>query len=163
MKISLLILFLPLTIIAQNKLPDFDGVVNFEEWNSSEKHLIEYEISLGNNIPSQEATEVYITYSSTDLYVGFIAYADMKTLRWSIRNRDEGYRDDFVMIGIDTYGDGRYMVSLGAEPTVILNQKTTADFLLIILRSTWNPSIYYQYKKSLLNLFSQYVVKRWIA
>jgi len=45
----------------------------------------------------------------------------MKTLRWSIRNRDEGYRDDFVMIGIDTYGDGRYMVSLGAEPTVILN------------------------------------------
>ena len=67
------------------------------------KHLIEYEISPGNNIPSQEATEVYITYSSTDLYVGFIAYADMKTLRSSIRNRDEGYRDDFVMIGIDTW------------------------------------------------------------
>ena len=39
----------------------------------------------------------------------------MSTLRSSIRNRDEGYQDDFVMIGIDTYGDGRYMVSLGAN------------------------------------------------
>ena len=39
----------------------------------------------------------------------------MSTLRSSIRNRDEGYQDDFVMIGIDTYGDGRYIVSLGAN------------------------------------------------
>jgi len=33
----------------------------------------------------------------------------MSTLRSSIRNRDEGYQDDIVMIGIDTYGDGCYM------------------------------------------------------
>ena len=105
----------PYLIIAQNKIPIFDGVVNSEEWNSSQKHIIEYEISPGNNTPSPVATEAYITYSPTDLYVGFIAYADMKTLRSSIRNRDEGFRDDFVMIGIDTYGDGRYMVSLGAN------------------------------------------------
>ena len=67
-------------------------------------------------MPSPHLTEVFITYSETDLYVGFIAYADMANLRSSVRNRDEGYRDDNVLIGIDTYGDGRYMVSLGANP-----------------------------------------------
>ena len=91
MRIIPLILLLPITIIAQNKIPIFDGVVNSEEWNSSQKHIIEYEISPGNNTPSPVATEAYITYSPTDLYVGFIAYADMKTLRSSIRNRDEGF------------------------------------------------------------------------
>ena len=67
-------------------------------------------------MPSPHLTEVFITYSETDLYIGFIAYADMANLRSSVRNRDEGYRDDNVLIGIDTYGDGRYMVSLGANP-----------------------------------------------
>ncbi len=67
-------------------------------------------------MPSPHLTEVFITYSETDLYVGFIAYADMANLCSSVRNRDEGYRDDNVLIGIDTYGDGRYMVSLGANP-----------------------------------------------
>lgn len=67
-------------------------------------------------MPSPHLTEVFITYSETDLYVGFIAYADMANLRSYVRNRDEGYRDDNILIGIDTYGDGRYMVSLGANP-----------------------------------------------
>lgn len=40
----------------------------------------------------------------------------MENLRSSIRNRDEGYQDDNVLIGIDTYGDGRFMVSAGANP-----------------------------------------------
>lgn len=115
MRIHPLFLLLPFLAFAQNTLPTFDGVVNPDEWSSAEKHAIEYEISPGNNTPSPVATEVYITYDVSDLYVGFIAYADMSTLRSSIRNRDEGYQDDFVMIGIDTYGDGRYMVSLGAN------------------------------------------------
>ena len=115
MRISPLFLLFPFLAFAQNTLPTFDGVVNPEEWSSAEKHTIEYEISPGNNTPSPVATEAYITYGVSDLYVGFIAYADMSTLRSSIRNRDEGYQDDFVMIGIDTYGDGRYMVSLGAN------------------------------------------------
>ena len=112
MRISPLFLLFSFLAFAQNTLPTFDGVVNPEEWSSAEKHTIEYEISPGNNSPSPVATEAYITYGVYDLYVGFIAYADMSTLRSSIRNRDEGYQDDFVMIGIDTYGDGRYMVSL---------------------------------------------------
>tara|TARA_B110000046_G_C12842600_1_gene334279 strand:- start:270 stop:767 length:498 start_codon:yes stop_codon:yes gene_type:complete len=110
MRISLLFLLFPFLTFAQNTLPTFDGVVNPEVWSSAEKHTIEYEISPGNYTHSPVATEAYITYGVSDLYVGFIAYADMSNLRSSIRNRD-----DFVMIGIDTYGDRRYMVSLGAN------------------------------------------------
>ena len=113
--LSLLLLF-PLFIQAQKVLPEFDGIVNPEEWEGAETFKINYEIDPGNNVPSPHLTEVFITYSETDLYVGFIAYADMTNLRSSVRNRDEGYRDDNVLIGIDTYGDGRYMVSLGANP-----------------------------------------------
>ena len=113
--LSLLLLF-PLFIQAQKVLPEFDGVVSPEEWDGAETFKIDYEIDPGNNVPSPHLTEVFITYSETDLYVGFIAYADMANLRSSVRNRDEGYRDDNVLIGIDTYGDGRYMVSLGANP-----------------------------------------------
>ncbi|MGB2342344.1 MAG: hypothetical protein ACPH57_06840 [Flavobacteriaceae bacterium] len=40
MRIIPLILLLLITIIAQNKIPIFDGIVNSEEWNSSQKHII---------------------------------------------------------------------------------------------------------------------------
>lgn len=113
--LSLLLLF-PLFIQAQKVLPEVDGIVSPEEWEGAETFKIDYEIDPGNNVPSPHLTKVFITYSETDLYVGFIAYADMANLRSSVRNRDEGYRDDNVLIGIDTYGDGRYMVSLGANP-----------------------------------------------
>lgn len=112
----LLVFLLPFLLIAQKTIPEFDGNVSHEEWKDAEEYEIKYEIDPGNNIPSPHLTKVYITYSKTDLYVGFIAYADMENLRSSVRNRDEGFRDDNVFIGIDTYGDGRYMISLGANP-----------------------------------------------
>ena len=111
-----LLLFISINLIAQNNPPNFDGIVSSEEWQEAETYEIKYEIDPGNNVPSPYLTKVFITYTETDLYVGFIAYADMKNLRSSVRNRDEGYLDDNVFIGLDTYGDGRYMVSLGANP-----------------------------------------------
>lgn len=103
-------------LYAQNNPPHFDGIVHAEEWQNSISFDINYEINPGNNIPSPYLTKAFISYTPTDLYVGFIAYADMENLRSSVRNRDEGFQDDNVFIGIDTYGDGRYMVGLGANP-----------------------------------------------
>ena len=115
--------FLPILItlttsilFAQNNLPRFDGIVQKEEWQNAQEFIIGYEIEPGDNSPAPQKTTVYITYSPTDLYVGFIAEANMQQLRSSIRNRDEGWQDDNVMIGFDAYGDGRYMIALGANP-----------------------------------------------
>ena len=110
------LLLLSLNLFSQQELPVFDGIVNQAEWENANFFEINYEISPGNNIPAPYPTEVFITYSETELYVGFIAYADMEKLRSSVRNRDEGFQDDNVFIGIDTYGDGRYMIGIGANP-----------------------------------------------
>lgn len=105
-----------LALFSQQQIPTFDGVITADEWENAQQFSIDYEINPGDNSPAPHKTEAYILYSSTDLYVGFVAYADMNNLRSSIRNRDEGFQDDNVQIGIDTYGDGRYMILLGANP-----------------------------------------------
>jgi hypothetical protein len=106
----------------------FDGRVDDSEWAESVRFDINYEIDPGNNVPGPFATQVFVNYSAEYLYVGFIATADMKDLRTSIRNRDEAWQDDFVMIGIDTYGDGRYMVNFGSNADGSpLDMKFTAE------------------------------------
>ena len=83
--IPLNLLFLSFFANSQNTPPNFDGIVTEEEWQNAERFDINYEISPGNNVPSPYLTQAFITYTETDLYVGFITYADMKTLRSSIR------------------------------------------------------------------------------
>ena len=112
----LFVLLFSATLFSQQQIPIFDGVVSPNEWKDAQQFSIDYEINPGDNSPAPHKTEVYVLYSATDMYVGFIAHADMSNLRSSIRNRDEGFQDDNVQIGIDTYGDGRYMILLGANP-----------------------------------------------
>lgn len=94
---------------------NFDGVVEPQEWENSQIYQIGYEIEPSINVPAPYTTDVYIKYDATHLYVGIVAGADMKKLRSSLRNRDEGYPDDHVIVGLDPYRDGRYMISLGAN------------------------------------------------
>ncbi|MGB2244924.1 MAG: hypothetical protein ACPH19_02200, partial [Flavobacteriaceae bacterium] len=101
---------------AQQEKIHFDGIVTAEEWTGTQSFTLDYEVNPGDNVAPPYTTQVYVSHSKTDLYVGFIAKADMENLRSSIRNRDEGFRDDHVLIGFDTYGDGRYMITLGANP-----------------------------------------------
>ena len=94
----------------------FDGVVDTEEWSESQRFEITFEFNPGDNVPSPYRTEAYVTYDEEYLLVGFVASADMKNLRSSIRNRDEAWVDDFVFFGVDTYSDGRYMINFGSNP-----------------------------------------------
>jgi hypothetical protein len=100
----------------QAQSPLIDGIVHLNEWSSAENFSIDYEVDPANNAPATFKTQVYVTNTQTDLLVGFIAMADMKNIRSSIRNRDELDMDEIVAIGIDTYGDGRSMIVLGANP-----------------------------------------------
>jgi hypothetical protein len=100
----------------QAKSPLIDGVVHLDEWSNAENFSIDYEVDPANNAPATFKTQVFVTNTQTDLLVGFIAMADMKNIRSSIRNRDELDMDEIVAIEIDTYGDGRSMIVLGANP-----------------------------------------------
>ena len=133
MKVIGLFFFLTAALVGKaNKIADneiqFDGRIEKAEWAESQTFTIDYEIDPGNNVPGPYSTEVFVNYSEEFLYVGFIAQADMKALRTSIRNRDEAWQDDFVMIGLDTYGDGRYMVNFGSNADGSpLDMKFTAE------------------------------------
>ena len=110
-----LIIFIGINILqAQTKL--IDGIVDKKEWADASHFTIDYEIEPANNTPAPYKTEVFVSSTTTDILVGFIAEADMSNLRSSVRNRDEIDRDEHVTIGIDTYGDGRSMVILGSNP-----------------------------------------------
>ena len=111
---TILLVIFPFILLAQDLIV-FDGVVENEEWKLASNYQITNEIQPGNNVPSPYATQVYVTYSKTHLYVGFDASIPLENLRSAIRNRDEAFNDDFVMIGIDTYGDGRSLISIGAN------------------------------------------------
>ena len=101
---------------AQSIPLQFDGVVGEEEWENAQIFSLDYEVDPGDNSPAPYETKAYVLSTATHLYVGFRAKADRNTLRSSIRNRDEGFRDDNVLFGFDAYGDGRYMIAVGANP-----------------------------------------------
>ena len=103
------------TTKAQMNQIQFDGIVQKNEWIQAEKFQINYEIDPGDNVPSKNLTDVYVDHDKDFLYVGFKSYADMNSLRTSVRNRDESWQDDFVMACIDTYGDGRYLICMGTN------------------------------------------------
>lgn len=101
-------------VVAQH--PVFDGFVSAEEWKDAQQFSIPFEIEPTDNGKAQYETDVFVRQIGNDLYVGFIAFANMNELRSSIRSRDQIGGDDNVAIGIDTYGDGRNMIVLGSNP-----------------------------------------------
>ena len=96
--------------------PNFDGIVDEDEWQNAQRFSISHEIEPADNGPAQHATDVFVTHTETAIYMGFIAFCDMKSLRSSLRSRDNIGNDDNVAVGFDPYGDGRYMIVLGANP-----------------------------------------------
>ncbi len=111
---KIILLFFAVGAAAQ--MPNFNGIVDEDEWHNAQRFSINYEIEPADNESAQYATEVFVTHTETDIYMGFIAFYEMKNLRTSLRSRDNIGNDDNVAVGFDPYGDGRYMIVLGANP-----------------------------------------------
>jgi hypothetical protein len=61
-------------------------------------------------------TEVLAAYDSDNFYLAFIATDDPASLRASFRDRDEVYRDDYVGILFDTFGNNEWYYELFVNP-----------------------------------------------
>ena len=93
-----------------------DGIIESKEWDGAQTFDLKYEYDPGYNTLPPFKTTAYVTYSDTKLYVAFDAkIEDMKYLRASIRERDTGFEDDWVAIGLDTYGDNRSLIIIGSN------------------------------------------------
>lgn len=81
-KITLLLFF----VGAFAQTPNFDSIVDENEWRDAQRFSINYEIEPTDNGPAQHATEVFVTHTETDIYMGFIAFFDIEKLRSSLHH-----------------------------------------------------------------------------
>ena len=93
-----------------------DGIIDEEEWKNVSKTSDFREFQPGDNIIPTKKTEVMVTYDQSNLYVAFKANSDLSQIRASMQKRDEVFRDDFVAILLDTYGDANSAVMIGSNP-----------------------------------------------
>lgn len=93
-----------------------DGILDESAWSRAASAENFLEIQPGNNVEPPVPTEVKVTYDKDNLYVAFKAYSDPKDIRATLQKRDQAFRDDFVAILIDTYGDANSAVMIGSNP-----------------------------------------------
>lgn len=109
-----LALLLPSVSNAQTKSPlaiprvdgaiEFDGRLDEPFWQQAARSSLDYEISPGENVPAAVQTEVWIADSPTGLRVAFRAHdPDPSRIIAVLRDRDNGFQDDFVGVRIDTF------------------------------------------------------------
>lgn len=74
------------------------------------------EVQPGDNTAAIVTTEAYVTYDDDHLYISFKAFDDPKNIRANVTKRDNMYRDDFVGILLDTYGDANRAYQIMVNP-----------------------------------------------
>ena len=86
--------------------PDIDGRLDDAAWAAA-AHITEFvQISPLDGAPSSEATEVFIAYDSTNIYLGFHAhYTNPDMLRANRSDRDRTPGDDAFVVYIDPFLD----------------------------------------------------------
>lgn len=86
-------------------------------WDIAEKSGIPFEIQPGENIPARAETVVRLLYSNEYLYVSFECLdPDPSKMRSNLSDRDRIYRDDFVGLILDTYGDSQSAYEFFVNP-----------------------------------------------
>ena len=93
-----------------------DGIFDESAWSRAASTDNFLEFQPGDNVEPPVPTEVKVTYDKDNLYVAFKAYSDPKDIRATLQKRDQAFRDDFVAILIDTYGDANSAVMIGSNP-----------------------------------------------
>ena len=86
--------------------PEIDGRLDDALWRDAVRITEFVQMRPLDGAPSTEATEVYLAYDSTNIYLGFYAhYADPGILRANRADRDRGERDDTFTVYFDTFLD----------------------------------------------------------
>ena len=86
--------------------PAIDGRLDDSAWVNA-AHITDFvQLQPLDGAPATEATDVYLAYDSTTLYLGFRAhYADPSMMRANRSDRDRAFRDDTFTVYFDTFLD----------------------------------------------------------
>lgn len=93
-----------------------DGNLNDSGWIGAARADNFVETWPGDLVRPSVGTEVWVTYDTERLYVAFVAEDDPATVRATLRDRDEIFKDDYVGILLDTYGDAALSYEIFVNP-----------------------------------------------
>lgn len=97
--------------------PRIDGLLDEAMWMHAARLGNFCEISPGENTEPSCQTEALFAYDDQNFYMGFICYDDSPDqIRASISDRDDIFRDDFVGVILDTFGDKQNSYELFINP-----------------------------------------------
>lgn len=96
---------------------EINGKLDNPIWLQAEPIKVNYEINPGDNTPATEKTEVRALYDDENIYFGFRCFdSKPEEIRANLSERDRIFQDDYVIILIDTYGDGQKAYELSLNP-----------------------------------------------
>ncbi|MGB5138174.1 MAG: DUF5916 domain-containing protein, partial [Candidatus Zixiibacteriota bacterium] len=95
---------------------EIDGDLSDSGWQSAAKAANFAENTPRERVKPAVETEVLVTYDDDNFYMAFICHDDPKTVRASMRDRDEIFDDDYVGILLDTYGDAAWAYEIFVNP-----------------------------------------------
>ena len=85
-----------------------DGVLEEAAWAQAGTTELAYEVRPGENVAAPVRTEVLFFHDDEAIYFGFRAFdPDPSRIRAHLSDRDAAFRDDFVGVMLDTFGDRR--------------------------------------------------------
>lgn len=95
-----------MTILKIDKELELTGKLDNPIWLKAEPIELKYEVEPGDNTPSPQRTVVRALYDEKYIYFGFECFdTNPEQIRANISDRDKLYQDDWVFVGLDTYGD----------------------------------------------------------
>ncbi len=94
-----------------------DGRVDEPAWRHAALATGFAEIDPGDNVRPPVRTEVRVTWDDDHLYVAFVAHDDdPSSIRASMRARDQIWKDDYVGVFIDPWGNAAWAYEIYANP-----------------------------------------------
>ncbi|MCB0281219.1 MAG: carbohydrate binding family 9 domain-containing protein [Calditrichaeota bacterium] len=94
-----------------------DGYLNDEAWKSATRITDFYTLQPVEGQPADEKTALFLGYDRDYLYLALICfYDDPSNIRATVAKRDEIFEDDFVILYLDTFDDGKYAYQFAFNP-----------------------------------------------
>ncbi|MEM6453863.1 MAG: DUF5916 domain-containing protein [Acidobacteriota bacterium] len=118
----------PLVVPLTRDTITIDGVLDEAAWQHAARVLLTYETRATDNTPAPMRTEMYITYDTETVYVGWRAFdPEPDAIRARFGDRDRSFNDDYVGIALDTFNDGRRAFQFLANPLGLQMDLTAND------------------------------------
>ena len=112
---------------------EVDGRLDETTWAGPPTFTLDYETYPGENVAPPVATEMWIAYDPSNLYVGVRAHdPEPAKIRARLRDRDNAFQDDFVGVVLDTFNDERrafefFVNPLGVQMDLMQNDVTGSE------------------------------------